>query len=241
MSQENIKALIVDDNYFCAKRIEKLLKKSLKVSKIDISNDIEDALEKITLLKPNIVFLDYELNDSNGFELLKRIPQNNKSIFIMTTGFDKYALEAFNYSIFDYLLKPFKDSRFFASLDRAINYIEIDKEESQINLNRMPIKQTGKVLFINSPDIKYIKSSGDYVEIHINKKKYVIRHSISNLYEELNKDHFYRIHRSTIINLNLIDEILFSDYGEIDVKIKNEVFRVSRTYKSGFLNTMKIK
>jgi len=235
-----VTVLVLDDELNSLQRINSLLKKVNCVTKIILTNDEEDALEKLILFNPEIVFIDYQLNYSTGFEFIQKIPSTNISIFIMITGHAEYALDAFKYSIFDYLLKPFKDSSFLISLERALEKNKYKFKEINIQKDKIPIKQTGKIIFINKEDITYIKSSGNYVEVYVSNNKYLVRQSISKFYENLDKSKFYRIHRFTIVNLNTIDELVFSVYGELDVKIKNKTFRVSRTYKQGLLNCMSV-
>ena len=162
---------------------------------------------------------------------------------------------------FDYLLKPFKDERFLQSTKRVIElfqtnkskgidrkisnllkYIENpDQEFLEVRQTKLAIKANGKISFINKDDIKYILASGYYAEIFTEQKKYVLRESLNSLFNQLKSFQFERIHRSTIINTSLIKEVLYSNYGEIDVKMQDDkLFRISKTYKKEFQKKMGI-
>lgn len=159
---------------------------------------------------------------------------------------------------FDYLLKPYKDDRFFKSISNVLNYMNnssFNPFEEKINdllkfvkqtpsstqnfSEKLPVKLGNKVFFINVDDIKYIVASGYYAEIYTEDKKHLLRESLSNLVELLDPMKFIRVHRSTIVNFNQIGELINSNYGEVDVKMNDQkMFRVSKSYKRTFLTKM---
>jgi two-component system LytT family response regulator len=237
MAKKKITVLILEDNQVYLDSIINLLEKFNQKFILTIAKNHNEGLEQIILKNPEIVIISYELQNTTGFQFLQNIPPEIKSLYIITSVNDKYAFDAFKYPIFDYLLKPIEQKHFYFSLNRAISKIKIDERFS----SRLPIRQTGKIIFIEKSKIKFIKASGDYIEIYIDKKKYVVRQSINKVHEELNEKKFHRIHRSTIVNLNLVDEVIFSNYGELDVKMRDEVFRVSRTYKNDLLTKMSVR
>ncbi|WP_242118104.1 LytR/AlgR family response regulator transcription factor [Aestuariivivens sediminicola] len=256
-----IKAIIVDDEFLARKRVSNLLNDIKEIEVIDEYSSGKEAINKINTVKPDLLFLDIKITDMTGFEILKEIDQNTMPLVIFITAYDEFALKAFDFFAFDYLLKPFKDERFLQSTKRVIElfqtnkskgidrkisnllkYIENpDQEFLEVRQTKLAIKANGKISFINKDDIKYILASGYYAEIFTEQKKYVLRESLNSLFHQLKSFQFERIHRSTIINTSLIKEVLYSNYGEIDVKMQDDkLFRISKTYKKEFQKKMGI-
>jgi len=256
-----IKAIIIDDEFLARKRVSNLLNDVKDIQVIDECSSGKEAITKINSAKPDLIFLDIKITDMTGFDILKEIDQNTMPLVIFITAFDEFALKAFDFFAFDYLLKPFKDERFFQSTNRVIElfksnksqglnkkinnllkYIENPNQEFlEVKKTKLAIKSNGKISFINKDDIKYILASGYYAEIFTDQKKYVLRESLNSLLSQLNSFKFQRVHRSTIINTSLIKEVLYSNYGEIDVKMLDEkLFRISKTYKKEFQNKVGI-
>ncbi len=255
-----LKTLIIDDEPLARLRLANLLEDVPEIEIICQCKTGQEAIKTINKTEPDLLFLDIQLKDMNGFEVLEKINLKPKVIFV--TAFDNYALKAFEYFAFDYLLKPFKDERFYKSvhkiiehfkndtfdgfdekMDHLLNYIQTPDKQNLTKINqskkRLPIKLGNKISFINTKNIKYISASGYYAEIFTEDKKHLLRESLSNLIEELNHDFFIRIHRSTIINLNYLSELINSSYGEIDAKMTdNKLFRISKSYKKDFLSKM---
>lgn len=256
-----IKTLIVDDESLSRKRVSNLLNDIKEIELIGECSSGKDAIHIITTKTPDLVFLDIQLTDMTGFDILKQIDPSVRPLVIFITAFDEFALKAFDFFAFDYLLKPFKDERFLQStnkviesfyskeshgLDRKINdllkYIENPKEDFlEIRTSKLAIKANGKISFIEKDKIKYILASGYYAEIYSDQKKYLLRESLNSLLDQLTSSKFIRIHRSTIINISFINEVIYSNYGEIDVKMQDEkLFRISKTHKKEFQRKMGI-
>ncbi|MFD0760876.1 LytR/AlgR family response regulator transcription factor [Lutibacter aestuarii] len=254
-----IKTLIIDDEALARLRLKNLLKEVNEIEILGECSNGKDAINKIDELQPNLIFLDIQMTDMTGFDVLEKISLNPKPIVIFVTAYNEHALKAFDYFAFDYLLKPYKDDRFFKSVNNILKYIDNkdykpfeDKLENLVKYiktsetktiknysEKLPIKLGNKVFFIKSNEIKYIIASGYYAEIFNNEKKYLLRESLSNLIDTLNPQQFIRIHRSTIINLNEVAELIHSNYGEIDVKMTDsKLFRISKSYKKDFLTKM---
>ena len=252
-----ITALIADDEPLARQRVFNLLKENNVIEVIASCKNGVDTIAKILELKPQLLFLDIKMKDMTGFDVLSNINVEKRPITIFITAYDEFALKAFDFFAFDYLLKPFKDERFYASLNKVINSFKnneirksyndkIDKLLTYISdFNNtqgkpkktvLPIKLGNKVFFISFNDIKYIKASGYYAEIHTKDgKKHLLREPLTNLILKLSSNQFARIHRSTIINILEMQEILHSSFGEIDVKMQDgEIFRVSKSHKKSF-------
>jgi len=254
-----ISAIIIEDEELAIKRIEILLQDFTNIDIKCSCNNGLDAIEQIEFHKPELIFLDIQLKDMSGFDILERLKIEKLPLIIFITAFNNFALKAFEVFAFDYLLKPFKDDRFYKSVYKAIDHINTDKGKSfnenvremlsfvnknetiplNTNQNLLPIKLGNKTQFVKSDSIKYISASGYYAEIYTTEKKHLLRESLSNLISILDKNYFIRIHRSTIINTAYVLELINSSYGEIDIKMKdNKIFRISKSYKKEFLKKM---
>lgn len=256
-----IKALIIDDESLARKRISNLLSDVSEIEVLEECSSGKEAINAISNKKPDLVFLDIQITDMTGFDVLMQIDPKIRPLVIFITAFDEFALKAFDFFAFDYLLKPFKDERFYQSTSKVIEmfasnksnilnnkigdllrYIENPNEDfSTLKKTKLAIKANGKISFIEKSNIKYIQASGYYVEIFTEQKKYLLRESLSSLLDQLKSYDFVRIHRSTIINTSYINEVLYSNYGEIDVKMQDEkLFRISKSHKKEFQNNMGI-
>lgn len=247
-----IKAIIVDDEKLARKRIFSLLKDESEITVVEECSTGRMAINSINEIKPSLIFLDIKLKDMSGFNVLEEIDNNIKPAVIFITAYDEYAIKAFEYFALDYLQKPFREDRFKKSINNAVETIKKnelnslnEKIESIVSLietgnknkfnSILPIKVGNKTKIINIGEIKYIKASGYYAEIFTDTKKYLLRESLNNLIRDLNDSEFIRIHRSTIVNINSIQELISSNYGEVDVRMDdNELFRVSKSYRKDF-------
>ncbi|TVZ28603.1 LytTR family two component transcriptional regulator [Gillisia sp. Hel_I_86] len=249
-----MKALIVDDETLARKRILNLLSTVEKIRVVEECSNGKTAIQRINELKPDLVFLDINMKDMNGFEVLQKVAITPKPIIVFVTAYDHYALKAFDYEAFDFLLKPYRDERFYKTIDKLLNLSqpEIDlnfekkmkeffklneeKKEAKEAGSRLPVKQGHRTILLDPSKIKYICASGYYAEIYTEENKYVLRESLKKLIKILNQKIFFRIHRSAIVNINYIQEIVHSDYSEMDVRMKdNKLIRVSKSNKKGFL------
>lgn len=256
-----IKAFIIDDEYLARKRVNNLLKDVDEIEVIGECTSGKEAIDAISSEKPDLIFLDIQITDMTGFDILNQIEPAKRPMVIFITAFDEFALKAFDFFAFDYLLKPFKDERFFQSTQKVIHmfkrnssgilnnqinnlleYINNPKADfSETKSNKLAIKANGKISFVEKKDIKYISASGYYAEIFTEHKKFLLRDSLMSLMEQLKMKAFIRIHRSTIINIDYIKEVLSSNYGEIDVKMTDDkTFRISKSHKKDFMNIMGI-
>lgn len=255
---QKVRTILVDDESLALKRVELLLQEFREFDIISFCTDGNIAIEKINELNPDLIFLDVNLIQMTGFDVLKNIKHNPLVIFI--TAYDKHAIKAFDYFAFDFLLKPFKDARFYKCIERIQTFF-LDKDKSAYNekfknlvnhfstpkksevffSKKLPVKLGNKIHLVPAEEIIYILASGYYSEIYTENKKYVLRDSITNLTDQLENYPFARIHRSTIISFEFIQELVYSSFGELDVKMKNnELFRVSKGYKKEFFQKLGI-
>ena len=255
-----MKALIIDDEELARKRILNLLEEVREIKVLAECSNGKMAIEKVKDLRPDLIFLDINMKDMNGFEVLQKIEITPKPIVIFVTAYDNYASRAFDVDAFDFLLKPFKDQRFFRTIDKVLkiprseadqnfekrirDLFRIYSEENRMTVTphvKIPVKQGNKTSLIDQKDILYIIASGYYAEIYTQNKKHVLRESLSNLEKLLDEKVFFRIHRSTILNIDHVKEIIHSDFSEIDAKMTDDkLLRVSKTNKKQFLEKIGI-
>ena len=256
-----ITALVIDDEPLAIRRVVNLLNEEPSIDVVGECSSGSEAISLISSSNPDLIFLDIHLSDMTGFDVLKQLDQQRIPMTIFITAYDDYALKAFDYYAFDYLLKPFKDQRFYDALKKVkhslrsnhtslfdkkisdlVTYIEnSNSENNNLRSQKLPIKTSGKVHFLDKSEIKYIQASGYYSEIFTDEKKHLLRESLTSLINKLPKSEFIRVHRSTIINTNQIKELIYSNFGEIDVKMSDEkLFRVSKSYKKSFLTHLGI-
>ncbi|MEM1322075.1 MAG: LytTR family transcriptional regulator DNA-binding domain-containing protein [Bacteroidota bacterium] len=257
-----IRTLIIDDESPARQRIRDLLARQSDIELIGECKSGQEAIDSILNSKPDLIFLDIQMKDMNGFEVLESLLPEDRPITIFVTAYDQYAIQAFEYFAFDYLLKPFKDQRFMQSLQQARRLLAqqqpaaydqqlqsllrlLRSEPGQIekapkgNPQLMPIKLAGKIYFIPIEDIRYIEASGYYIEIHTSEKKHLLRESLSRILDRLPAEQFMRIHRSAIIRLSFLAEINSLGMGDVEVVMKDgKVLRVSKTYKEELMRRL---
>lgn len=227
------KTLIVDDERLARKEMRRLLMKFDEISVVGEAENLSEAVEIIEKEKPQIVFLDIQLSNENGFDLLEKTEQNFKLIFV--TAFDAYAIRAFEVNALDYLLKP-------VNPERLANAVERLKEEKTNEKNEIrPLELDDRIflelgersIFLKVNEISHINSAGDYSEIiTVPGKKHLIEKTLREWEERLPEKYFLRIHRQTIINLEEIEEIETWFNRTYQVRLKNfhQKLAVSRRY-----------
>ncbi len=194
-------------------------------SDIEIIGECENGLEAIgeTLSqKPDLVFLDVQMPKVDGFEYLKQLDSEKQPAIVFITAYNEYAIQAFEVNAADYLLKPYNQERFDQAFERAVQQIE-NRNTEKINeqlrefisenqtpeqfIERFIIKDSGRVFFLKADEVFWIEAQGNYVLMHTHKTKHIFREAISNLETSLNPQTFQRIGRSTIVNLDAVQEL----------------------------------
>ena len=230
-------AILIEDEKLARDLVKNYL---VSHQNIELLGEFEDGfsgLKAINELKPSIVFLDVQMPKLTGLELLELLDEIPHIIF--TTAYDEYAIKAFDLNAVDYLLKPFSKERFDTAIEKVLNKTENNsKKVSHLKthltentlLDKIVVKSNNNIHVIKLDDINYIESEDDYVMIHTENGKH-LKHQTMKFYEEhLPRDMFIRIHRSFIVNINMIIKI--EKYGKenYQVILKNgEELRVSRS------------
>ena len=243
-----IRALVVDDEPLARDMIREMLEDDSEVEIVAECANGREAIETIKAIKPDLVFLDIQMPELGGFEVLESLDPEATPYIIFVTAYDQYAVRAFEVHAFDYLLKPFDHERFDAAWQRVKAQIKVDQngerdrhilellqelKSGPSHLERLVIKNGGRVFFLNVQDVYCIESEGNYVRVYDNQKSYLLRETISNLEEQLDPRQFRRIHRSAIVKIDRIKEMQPWFHGEYRVIMENgKQLTLSRNYRS---------
>lgn len=234
-----IRALIVDDEQLARERVRMLLGEEAEVEVVGECSDGFAAVDQIQAAKPDLLFLDVQMPEMDGFEVLRRVPKEALPVVIFTTAYDQHALQAFEVNAVDYLLKPFKPDRFAEAVERARELIANKQagvaargllallgqspapQVARGQLTRLAVKAAGKVRFVELDQVQAIEAAGKYAVVHVGKENHVLRETMSSLESNLPADRFLRISRSVIVNIHQIEELQPMFKGENLVVLKN--------------------
>jgi two-component system LytT family response regulator len=224
-----IKTLIVDDEPLARRSLRVLLADDPDIEIIGEAGSGPEAVKAIKAQTPDLIFLDIQMPEMNGFEVLEKIDADHLPAIIFVTAFDRYALKAFEVHALDYLLKPFDDARFERALKQAKAQLE-QREIKQLSqklfalledrvgnlstatgrqgyLNRLMVKSAGRVFFLKTEEIDWIEADNYYAKLHTGRKSHLLRETMNDLEAKLDPEKFLRIHRSAIVNLDRIKEM----------------------------------
>jgi len=231
-----IRVLIVDDEPLARQRVRLLLNEEPDVEIIGESRDGFEAVEQIQTTRPDLVFLDVQMPEMDGFEVLRRVAQAMPTVVIFTTAYDQHALQAFEAHALDYLLKPFKPTRFKDAVQRARNLLADKHARITANrlldllsqtpspttqLTRLAVKTPGKIHFVELDQIETIEAAGKYAVVHTGRENHVLRETMGSLESHLPPQRFLRINRSVIVHIDQIRELQPMFKGENRVVLKN--------------------
>ena len=255
-SMERIRTLIVDDEPLAREGVRVLLEKDPDIEVVGECANGREAVEAIDELGPELLFLDVQMPEMDGFEALARVEAARRPVVVFVTAYDQHALQAFEVHALDYLLKPFKDDRFRAALERAKTQVRQQKV-SEISqrlvalldhtgspepaaetsdeapyLTRLVVKTGGRVFFINVEEIDWIEAADYYVRLHVGGKAHLLRETMSNLERRLDPQRFLRIHRSTIVHLERIAALEPYYHGDYMVLLRDGTeLKMSRRHR----------
>ena len=218
----DLRVLIADDEPLARQRIEDLLAKEEHVAVVGFATNGEEAVAAIQHLKPDLVFLDIRMPGKTGLEVIDAIGAEAMPPTIFSTAYDQFAPKAFDVAAVDYLVKPFDDDRFAQALRRARQAIELRALASPKQyLDRLPVEMRGQTRVVPVAQIDYITASGPYAELHVGGRTFAIREKMQTLEERLDPAHFFRIHRSAIVQLDRVDTLLHAPGGDYAVRLKD--------------------
>jgi two-component system LytT family response regulator len=226
-----IRTLVVDDEPLARSNLTVLLRLDPEIEIVGECGSGLKALAEIRGRRPDLVFLDVQMPECDGFDVVEQLGQDLPSAVVFVTAYDQYALRAFEAGALDYLLKPFDNARFHRALGRAKERIAQSKETPRKS-DRLVIKGVGQVTFVKISDIDWIEAADYYACLHVRTKAHLLRRRMSDLELELDQTVFCRIHRSSIVNLNRIRGLEVNEDGENEVVLDNGTrLRLSRRYR----------
>jgi two-component system LytT family response regulator len=226
---DRIKTLIVDDEPLARRNLRLLLERDPQIEILGECRNGKEAIKAIESSRPDLIFLDIQMPEMDGFDVLECVGAEHVQAIVFVTAFDQYALKAFEVHALDYLLKPYDDLRFTQALQRAKSQIEsreinkvskrllalLEERESHKGaptglkpyLNRVMIKLASRVILLRVDEIDWIEADGNYAKLHVGKKAHLLREKMQELESQLDPQRFVRIHRSIIVNLERIKEL----------------------------------
>ena len=233
-----VRALIVDDEPLARGRLRALLEKEPEAEIVGEAAHGLEAVDRIGELRPDLVFLDIQMPELDGFSVLASIDPEHRPLIIFVTAFDEFAVKAFEARALDYLLKPYDRERFQGAFSRAVEELRRanpapaqarvdglvnDLDAAGRSSDRLAIKSNGRILLIRPGDIDWVGAADNYVELHIGTETHLIRETISAWEKRLHAAQFLRISRSTIVNLDRVKELQPLFHGEYAVILVNGV------------------
>jgi two-component system LytT family response regulator len=239
-----MKALIVDDERLARVELRRLLTPFKEINIVGEAVNTEDALEKISKLNPELIFLDIQMPGKNGFELLEELDSVPTVVF--TTAYDEYALKAFEYNAMDYLLKPIEPKRLEETIKKLVEKTRKDhlsRSEKQIltENDQIFVKDGERCWFVKLSSIRLFESEGNYVRLYFDDFKPLILRTLNYLDERLDNKTFFRANRKHIINLRYVDKVEQWLNGGLLVKMKDgSKVEVSRRQSVKFKDMMSL-
>ena len=242
-----IRVLLVDDEPLARGMLREMLQDEPDAVIVGESVNGREALEAIRTHQPDLLFLDVQMPELGGFEVLDALDKDRMPYVIFVTAYDQYAVRAFEVHALDYLLKPFDRDRFDLSWQRAKAQMMRDRnggsdqrilallEELKAGpkyLERLVIKAAGRIYFLETSEIDWIGAEGNYVSVHSGKKSHLLRETISSLESQLDPKKFVRIHRSSIVRIDRIQELQPWFHGEYRIILQDGTqLTLSRNYR----------
>ena len=226
-----IRTLIVDDEPLARSNLAVLLRRDPEIEIVGECGSGVEAPEKIRRSQPELVFLDVQMPECDGFDVIELLGADLPLAIVFVTAYDHYALRAFEAGALDYLLKPFDNARFDLALSRAKQKIERGKDQPR-KFDRLTIKSAGQIAFISLSEIDWIEAADYYAALHIGSRTHLLRRSLSDLEQDLDPSLFCRIHRSAIVNLDRVRGLRSNEDGDYTVLLHNSAtLRLSRKYR----------
>ncbi len=226
-----LRALIVDDEPLARSNLATLLARDDSIQIIGQCSSGEEALAAISTHKPDIVFLDVQMPECDGFEVLERLDGIPDFTIVFVTAYLEHAVRAFEVGALDYLLKPFDDKRFAQVLERVKA-----KHLQPAEARRFIIKNGNTIEVVKLADIDWIEAADYYSTLHVAGKAHMLRRSLSDLDAQLSPQGFARTHRSAIVNLDRIKALEVREDGEYEVVLRDgQRLRMSRSYRKDVL------
>ena len=238
---KSLRVLVIDDEPPARRKLLMMLREE---NDIDVVGQASNGLEAVAAIeqhRPDVIFLDIQMPGMNGFEVLDAIEGDNLPVVVFVTAFDQHAVKAFEVHAADYLLKPFDRARLQACLARLrSDPVSLNPRLSELlaelrpreYLTRVVVRSRGRVLFLKLEDVDWIETSANYVELHSGKQTFLLRETLSALEGKLDPQQFVRVHRTSIVNVDRIQELQPWSHSDFIVVLKDGTkLRMSRRYR----------
>ena len=245
-----IRALVVDDEPVARERITSLLGRHDDIEVIGQCVNGPDAVDAIAKTTPDLVFLDVQMPEMSGFDVVRALEPPAVPAIVFVTAYDEYAIRAFEVHALDYLLKPFSTARFDAALShvraqltrppdeelaRRLRALAPESGPAARHPNRILVRSSGRVHFIRTEEIDWCEAAGNYIRLHVGEQAHLLRETMNALEASLDPQRFARVHRSTIVNVDRIEEMRSSANGESILLLRSgETLTLSRGYRESF-------
>ncbi len=249
-----LSAIIVDDEKSAIESLKWEIENfTTDVKVVDTFTNPQEAISAINYLKPDIVFLDIEMPELDGFQMLQKLTFRTFNL-IITTAYNQYAIQAFKENAIDYLLKPIDPDELVKALQKAIHNRDFTVDSSNIDkifnrimhdnlpnqVKRIPLALAEKVVMVSDTDIVYCKSDGNYTHVILKEgTKYLLSKNIKTVFAMLPDNRFLRVHKSYVVNIDYISEYIRGDGGELILSNKKSI-PVSRSHKADLLTMLNI-
>lgn len=246
-----IRAIVVDDEPLAREKVQLFAQSVPELEIVDVCANGHEALTSLNKNKPDLLFLDIQMPELSGFDVLEKIKDDPLPGIIFITAYDEFALRAFEFHALDYLLKPFDRERFESAVDHAVKVISSNggnevttrqikslldsiKRDTQ-PLERIIVKTNGRIIFLKVNEVDWMEAAGNYIKLHVGNESHLVRETMNNIEKQLHPEKFVRIHRSTIINIERLKELQPWFNGEYKVILTtNTQVMMSRGYRENF-------
>ena len=239
-----MRVLIVDDEAVARRRIRRLLAAEPDVLTVDECGDGASALDAMTDGNPDVVFLDVQMPELDGFEVIRALGPDGLPPIVFVTAHDRYAVRAFDVHAVDYLLKPFTRERFRRALGRvreaarrtnrdlAVAALIEDLRAGRRYAARVPVRIDDRFVLIELRHVDWIEAADNYVQLHAGSREYLVRETLSALELRLDPQRFVRIHRSTIVRIDAVTELRPASHGDFEVVLRTGArLTLTRTWR----------
>ena len=244
-----IRCLIVDDEALAREALQAFLQSDRALEVVGEAGDGAAALREIERLRPDLLFLDIQMPEVDGFQVLQQLSERSLPLpfTIFVTAFDRHALQAFEAHAIDYLLKPIREERFQDAVANAKSRIAAERSTTAANrladflarsdflvqrTSRLPVREKGRIVFLALDQVEWIESEGNYVRLHLGGESHLHRETLQAIEAKLDPSQFMRIHRSAIVNIHRIEELRPWFTGEYIVRLRcGKELTLTRTYR----------
>lgn len=242
-----IRTLVVDDHPLAIERLQTLLASQEDIEVVGTARSGPEAVTAVATLAPDLVFLDLQMPDLDGFGVVEQIGADRMPLTVFVTAYDEHALRAFEVHALDYLLKPFGRLRLEQALGRARRQLEVERTSALASRlvamvedlraprrsgPRLLVRSGGRVMYVPMDQIDWVEAEGNYSVLHVGSAAYRVRSTITALLEQLAPSGFVRIHRSTLVNIQRVRELRIAAGGDYDVILTTgESLGLTRLYK----------